>query len=209
MHERTLENVFRQQLVHVEGQTDILTIGLPYICPYNVNSIMNPILVMCLGLGYFFNLYRGRPLVRRGRRADHDPPDAVGVQPGPPPELHRLLRAGAGRDHRPGRDRAAVREGLRRGRVVPAPLPDQLRLPRRPPVLHVVLGRPRPRASGRHHHVIVVGGDPRAVRRLGFRPASTMDDALEMASDIVGRDATITHLHVPPICSWPRCRDED
>ena len=40
--------------------------GLPYICPYNVNSIMNPILVMCLGLGYFFNLYRGKPLVREG-----------------------------------------------------------------------------------------------------------------------------------------------
>jgi hypothetical protein len=56
----------RQHLVPVEGQTDILTMGLPYICPYNVNSIMNPILVMCLGLGYFFNLYRGKPLVREG-----------------------------------------------------------------------------------------------------------------------------------------------
>ena len=40
--------------------------GIPYICPYNVNSIMNPILVMCTGLGYFFNLYRGKPLVREG-----------------------------------------------------------------------------------------------------------------------------------------------
>ena len=40
--------------------------GLPFICPYNVNSIMNPILVMCTGLGYFFNMYRGRPLVREG-----------------------------------------------------------------------------------------------------------------------------------------------
>src|ERR1035438_4484835 len=28
-----------------------------YISPYNVNSILNPILVACLGLGYFFNLY--------------------------------------------------------------------------------------------------------------------------------------------------------
>src|SRR3546814_1868162 len=44
----------------------ILTMGLPYICPYNVNSVMNPILVMCLGLGYFFNMYRGQPLVREG-----------------------------------------------------------------------------------------------------------------------------------------------
>jgi hypothetical protein len=66
VHEITTANVFKQQSVAVEGQTDILTMGLPYICPYNVNSIMNPILVMCLGLGYFFNMYRGKPLVREG-----------------------------------------------------------------------------------------------------------------------------------------------
>ncbi|MEL7209030.1 MAG: lactate racemase domain-containing protein, partial [Actinomycetota bacterium] len=66
VHEVTTENVFKQHLVPLEGQTDVLTMGLPYICPYNVNSIMNPILVMCLGLGYFFNLYRGRPPVREG-----------------------------------------------------------------------------------------------------------------------------------------------
>ena len=58
--------VYRQQLVHVEGQTDIAVFGLPHLCPYNVNSIMNPILVMCMGLGYLFNLYRGRPVVREG-----------------------------------------------------------------------------------------------------------------------------------------------
>jgi hypothetical protein len=47
--------------------------------------------------------------------------------------------------------------------------------------------------------VIVVGGDPRAVRRLGFKPASTLQDALEMASDVVGPAPTITHLHNPPL----------
>ena len=66
VHKVTTANVYRQQLVQVEGQTDILTLGIPYICPYNVNSVMNPILVMCTGLGYFFNLYRGKPLVREG-----------------------------------------------------------------------------------------------------------------------------------------------
>jgi hypothetical protein len=45
----------------------------------------------------------------------------------------------------------------------------------------------------------VVGGDPKTVRRLGFVPASTMDDALEIASDVVGRTPTITHLHAPPL----------
>jgi hypothetical protein len=47
--------------------------------------------------------------------------------------------------------------------------------------------------------VIIVGGDPSAVRRLGFMPASTLDDALEMATDVVGPRPTITHLHTPPL----------
>ncbi|HUC35581.1 MAG TPA: lactate racemase domain-containing protein, partial [Acidimicrobiales bacterium] len=42
VHARTTENVYAQQLVEIEGQADVLTMGLPYICPYNVNSIMNP-----------------------------------------------------------------------------------------------------------------------------------------------------------------------
>ena len=46
---------------------------------------------------------------------------------------------------------------------------------------------------------VIVGGDPRAVRRLGFQPASTMQDALEMASDTVGSSPSITYLHNPPI----------
>ena len=44
-----------------------------------------------------------------------------------------------------------------------------------------------------------MGGDVRAVRRLGFKPASTLQDALEMASDTVGRDGTITHMHAPQL----------
>ena len=37
VHARTTENVYRQQMVEVSGQTDILTMGLRYICPYNGN----------------------------------------------------------------------------------------------------------------------------------------------------------------------------
>ncbi|MCU0260535.1 MAG: nickel-dependent lactate racemase, partial [Ilumatobacteraceae bacterium] len=66
VHEVTLEHVYRQQLVEVQGQTDILTMGIPFISPYNPESVMNPVLVMCMGLGYLFNMYRGKPLVREG-----------------------------------------------------------------------------------------------------------------------------------------------
>ena len=47
--------------------------------------------------------------------------------------------------------------------------------------------------------VIIVGGDAPTVRRLGFTPASTLDDAFEIASDVVGRTPTISHLHVPSL----------
>ena len=38
----------------VEGQTDVVTMGLPYIGPYNVKSILNPVLVACLALTFLF-----------------------------------------------------------------------------------------------------------------------------------------------------------
>ena len=47
--------------------------------------------------------------------------------------------------------------------------------------------------------VIILGGDAKSARRLGFMAASTMNDALEMASQYVGVNPTITHLHSPPL----------
>src|SRR5579885_2580144 len=55
VHAKALARVFQQYAVPVKGQSDILIVGVPYICPYNVNSIMNPVLVQCTGLGYLFN----------------------------------------------------------------------------------------------------------------------------------------------------------
>ena len=47
--------------------------------------------------------------------------------------------------------------------------------------------------------VIIVGGDAPTVRKLGFTPASTMNDAFEIASDTVGRSPSITHIKTPPL----------
>ncbi len=66
VHEKTLVNVHEQQMIDVDGQADILLVGLPSIGPYSVHSTLNPILVYCMAAGYFFNFYRGRPLVRKG-----------------------------------------------------------------------------------------------------------------------------------------------
>jgi hypothetical protein len=196
VHALTTEQVYRQQLVQVEGQTDIVTFGLPYICPYNVNSIMNPILVMCLGLGYFFNLYRGKPLVRPGGVVilSHPTPwafhpvhhpsyidffEEVLADTTDPIEIEKTYEERFATDE-------WYRHLYRTGHAYHGVHPMYMWYWGAHALDHV---------GG----VIIVGGDEKAVRRLGFKPASTMRDALEMASDIVGNDPSITHFHCPPM----------
>jgi hypothetical protein len=196
VHEVTLENVYAQHLVEVDGQTDILTMGIPFICPYNPESIMNPVLVMCMGLGYLFNMYRGKPLVREGgvvimthpTYADfhsvHHPSyidfyEQVLADTTDPAEMSARWEQQYAEDEW---YRHLYRTGYAYHGVHP--------------FYAWYWG-----AHGQQHagKVIIVGGDAGAVRRLGFTPASTMDDAFELASDVVGRSPTVSHLHVPGV----------
>ncbi len=196
VHRRTMDAVARQQAVEVHGQTDILTVGLPYLSPYNVNSIMNPILVMCLGLGYFFNLYRGKPLVR---------PGGVMIMTHPVPEEFHSV-------HHP--SYIDFFEEVLSQTTDPAEIERtyERRFAEDPWYRHLY------RTSYAYHgvhpfymwywgahaldylgDVIFVGGDRKTVRRMGFKAASTLDDALEMAQQTVGRQPSLTHLHAPPL----------
>jgi hypothetical protein len=196
VHKLTTEHVYRQQMMEVSGQTDILTMGIPYICPYNVHSIMNPILVMCTGLGYFFNLYRNKPLVREGGvvimthptpwefNPVHHPSyidffEQCLVETTDPVELSERFEKQFAEDE-------WYRHLYRTGYAYHGVHPFYM----------WYWG-----SHGMQHcgKIIIVGGEPRSVRRLGFTPASTLNDALEIASDVVGRHATITHLHTPPL----------
>ncbi len=195
VHRKTTEMVYKQHLVPVEGQTDVVTMGLPYLSPYNVNSIMNPVLVAVQGLGYFFNLYRNKPVVKEG---------GVLIMSHPTPwEFHPV--------HHP--------SYIDFFEQVLAETTDPVEVEKfEKQFAEDEWYRHLYRTSYAYHgvhpfymwywcahamqylgSVIVVGGDPRAVRRLGFKPASTLQDALEMATDTVGPKPSITHLHNPPI----------
>jgi lactate racemase len=196
VHAVTTEHVYRSQLVPVEGQTDILTMGLPYICPYNVNSIMNPILVMCLGLGYFFNLYRGKPLVRQGGVVIMHHPTPWEFHPVHHPSYLDFFEQVLTETTDPAEIEAKFEEDF-------ATDPWYIHLYRKSYAYHGVhpfyMWYWGAHALEHLGGVIIVGGDPKAVRRMGFKPASTLRDALEMAEDVVGRDPSITHLHAPPL----------
>jgi lactate racemase len=196
VHKETLASVHRQQLVEVEGQSDVLVVGLPYICPYNVNSIMNPILVMCLGLGYFFNMYVGKPLVRRG--------GAMILFHPVPWEFHQV--------HHP--SYVDFFEEVLAETTDPAEIEAKFEEQYATDPWYVHLYRTSYAYHGVHPFymwywgahaldhlgdVIFVGGDRKAVRRMGFRSASTFQDALEMAGETVGSSPSVTYLHSPPL----------
>src|SRR5687768_13289955 len=54
VHERIIAKAFEQYAIPVSGQCDILVTGIPDISPYNVYSVLNPLLVQVMGLGYHF-----------------------------------------------------------------------------------------------------------------------------------------------------------
>jgi hypothetical protein len=196
VHEVTTANVYEQHLVPVEGQTDILTMGLPYICPYNVNSVMNPILVMCLGLGYFFNLYRGRPLVREGGVVIMSHPTPWDFHPVHHPSYIDFFEQVLAQTTDPLEIESKFEEQFAYDEWYRHLYRTSYAYHGVHPFYMWYWGAHALQHVGQ---VIIVGGDTKAVRRLGFRPATTLRDALEMASDVVGADASITHVHNPPI----------
>jgi lactate racemase len=196
VHRVTTEHVYRQQLVPVEGQADVLTMGLPYICPYNVNSVMNPILVMCLGLGYFFNMYRGQPLVREGGVLIMSHPTTEEFHPVHHPSYIDFYEQVLSETTDPVEIESRYEKQFAEDEWYRHLYRTSYAYHGVHPFYMWYWG-----CHGLAHlgRVVVVGGDPKAVRRMGFMPASSFDDALEMASDVVGRHPTITHLHNPPI----------
>jgi hypothetical protein len=195
VHERTIAAVHRQQLVEVQGQTDVLVMGVPFLGPYNVNSSMNPILATCMGLGYFFNSYRGQPVVRRGGAVI----------------LYHPLNEGFNQLHHP--SYVDFYEEILAESTDPAVIEAKYEQQFATDPWYIHLYRTSHAYHGVHpfymwywaahamdhvEEVIWVGADRKVAQRLGFRAASTLADALEMASGAVGTSPTITYLHNPP-----------
>ncbi len=197
VHRKALAKVFQQYAVPVKGQSDVLIAGVPYLGPYNVNSIMNPILAQCTGLGYLFNMYRGKPLVREGGTMILCHPLRDEFHPEHHPSyiefFHRCL--------------AETREATELERAFEhefAHNPTYLHMYRYGHAYHGVhpfymwnWGEPARQHLGR---VIAAGcEEPEVAARLGWEAADTLDEAIAMATAELGRSATITYLHLPPL----------
>lgn len=198
VHAATLANVERQQVVRVEGQGDVVVCGLPFIGPYNVNSIMNPLLVNCLGMGYVFNMYRGMPLVKKGGVMIFLHPLEEKFHPIHHPSYIPFYEEILAET----RDPAEIERRFERQY---AEDPRYIDLYRNSHAYHGV----HPfymwywACHGMSHVGRIIYVAPRSERaclRIGGVPARSLDEALEMARDHVGNpDPSISVFHMPPI----------
>lgn len=196
VHEETIEHLHRQQLVHVEGQADVLLLGVPYLGPYNVNSILNPILVHNYVLGYLFNLYKGKPLVREGGViiATHPVPNEFddAAHPSYRPFFEEVLS-----------ETTDPHEAERKFEEKYIHDPWYRTLYRNSHAYHgwhpFTTWQWGAHALDHVGGVVFVGGDPHTTSRMGYRRADSIREALAMSEDKVGGSPSITYMHVPPL----------
>lgn len=196
-HQKILERNFDQYAIPVSGQCDILVTGIPDISPYNVYSILNPLLVQVMALGYHYNMYRHKPLLKEGGvlilhhpcydEFDHN------FHPSYIEFFNRLLPET--------RDAKELRDKYEREF---ANNPSYVEMYRRGNAYHGAhpffmwyWGE-----NGRQHvgKVIAAGAENAHVpERLGWERADNLTEAIAMARSYMGRSAQITMLHQPII----------
>ncbi|MGM0559029.1 MAG: lactate racemase domain-containing protein [Myxococcota bacterium] len=196
VHDKTLEKCWQQHAIEVDGQSDIVMYGIPFESPYNVNSIMNPLLVRVMALGYFFNMYRGKPLIKKDGTliithpcyddfdADHHPSYIEFFNRCLPEtrDSHKL----AHKYEEEFANNPSYIEMFRRGNAYHGVHPFYMWYWCE---------------NGQDHigRVIVVGAENEHVpERLGWERADTIDEALDMARETHGPDPSISMMHHPP-----------
>jgi hypothetical protein len=199
VHQKTLQSVYKQQLIEIQGQSDIVVTPIPYVMPYSVHSIMNPILVYSMGLGYMFNFYRNQPIVKKGGTMIFIHPMENKFNPIHHPSYIDLF------------------EKLKETRdpyEVDKRWSDSLALDER----YIKAYRYNNAYHGFHAismwnwgchgmdhcgQVIIVNPQSReAAERLGWQIAPTVEEAIEMGKTKHGPGASVSVIHSPPIAMW-------
>ncbi|MCG3129371.1 MAG: hypothetical protein FLDDKLPJ_00098 [Phycisphaerae bacterium] len=202
VHARTLDVMTRQMSVNAPRQYDTMVFGLPDLSPYSVDARINPVLVVSDVLGYIFNWFYHRPLVKKG---------GVVILLNPllevfHPEYHVAYRRFYDEVLREGTDPFRMKERF------------QEKFARDPHLIECY--RHRYAHHGFHpftvwnwatfalnylSDVIVVGPpDDRVARRLGVTWAKSMDHALGLAREKSG-GSSVAALTIPPFfyCADP------
>jgi hypothetical protein len=199
IHPTTIENVYKQQLIKIEGQSDIYVIPIPYMMPYSIHSIMNPILVYAMGLGYMFNFYKNQPVVKKGGTVIFLHPMEHKFDPVHHPSYIGLWEKMAENNDPVHIDRTYADEFAKDERYI-----ELYRFHNAFHGFHSI-SMSNWGAHGRDWAGQVIAVNPysqEVPRRLGWDTAPTLMDAIAMARDRLGQNASVSVCHSPPIAMW-------
>lgn len=197
VHVKTLQSVYKQQVVELEGQSDVLVIGVHNLSPYAKHSIMNPLLVTDTGLEYGFRLYQNAPVVREGGIVILVHPweeqfDEI-RHPSYIEFYDRVLNYT--KDPFEAWDLFAEEFAHR---------PEYVHKYRHSCAFHG--SHPffmwnSTEFPKRHAREIFAAGAKNfdVPNRLGFKPFKTVEDAIKESKEILGRDISITHHRIQPV----------
>ncbi len=198
VHDKILKLSYRQYLVKVKKQADILILGIPFVSPYSINSILNPLLVQVMALGYLYHLYVGGiPLLKDGGSLIlfHPCRDEFDERfhPSYIEFFNRLLPESTDSNYL-----------QKKYELEFAQNPDYIRLYREKYGYHGVhpfymwyWGESGRRKVGQ---IIAVDAKDKYVpRQMGWKNAADFSEALSMAQKVAPKDPQITFLHLPPM----------
>jgi len=198
VHRRTMEVVERQYVIDVEGQTDVGLWGCPNTDPYSQLSMINPILVANLALGYSFALYQNKPVVREGGVAILMNPLKEQFDDIRHPSYREFYEKVLPRTTDPFEIRDLYEEDY-------AHRPEYIYKYRYAYAFHgihpIILWGNTMTFPRRYLKKVIFAGveDPAVAERLGFHGTRTLDEALKLAAETVGRDFSMTYHPLPPL----------
>lgn len=197
VHQSTLDTLYQQQNVDVEGQTDALILGMPNISPYAVFSRINPLLALNSSLGYMFNMHHGKPPVRAGGNLILIQPFLPGFHKSHHPSYVEFFEKVLPYTRDPRvmeeefeNDFATRKEYIKRYQYHHAyhgVHPFYVWYWCAPALEHL-------------NRIIVVGAiDQSVTKRMGLSNAPNLEEAFAMTASELGHDFTATHLVMPPV----------
>jgi lactate racemase len=189
-----LEAVEQQETTEIEGQSDVVVLGVPHTTPDTVNSVLNP-LAVAASMGRSLEAFRHRPVVRDG---------GVAIVMHPLPRVFHPVHHLSSIDFFD----EVLGESTDASEIA-AKYEDQFTAdpwavqayrhshafhPSHPFRMWATVTE----ATARLGDVIVVGGSRSTAARLGFTAVTTLADALALAERTIGSTPSVTYLHNPP-----------
>ncbi len=176
-------------------QSDVVVLGVPAVAPHTLNSYTNPVLDVALAFGYVLAWTDGKPLVKKGGvvvllnplRERFDKPVHA---------AHAAFYQKVLADTRDPREMAERHEHLFAGR------PELVGAYRKKFAFHGVhpfhLWYQASSVLSKVGRVVVVGASKKVADRFGFEAARDLEEALSMARESAGRDASVAVPVIPP-----------